>query len=79
MGKNADVLKYGEVTIDSRQIFRIPRGSNDGHRIKTDNYISIKKHIKGSKERLFIRTKIQSVNFRSNPLYQATKRHLNDS
>ena len=29
--------------------------------------------MKGSKERLFIRTKTQSANFRGNPLCQATK------
>ena len=32
------------------------------------------KHMKGSKERLFIRTKIQAANFRGNPLCQATKK-----
>ena len=39
------------------------------------------KHIKGSKERLFIRTQTdtQSANFRGNPLCQTTKRHLNNS
>ena len=31
------------------------------------------------KRTLFIRTKTQSANFRGNPLYQATKRHLNNS
>ena len=31
------------------------------------------------KRTLFIRTKTQPAHFRSNPLYQATKRHLNNS
>ena len=31
------------------------------------------KHIKGSKERLFVLTETQSANFRGNPLCQATK------
>ena len=37
------------------------------------------KHIKGSKEHLFIRTTTQYANFRGNPLCQAPKFHLNDS
>ena len=37
------------------------------------------KHIKGSKERLFIMTRTQPANFRGNPLCQVTKRHLNNS
>jgi len=35
--------------------------------------------MKGSKERLFSRTKTQSANVRANPLCQGTKRHLNNS
>ena len=37
------------------------------------------KCIKGSKERLFVRTTTRSVNFRGNPLCQATKWHLNNN
>ena len=37
------------------------------------------KHMKGSKEHLFIRTTTQSANFVGNPLCQAPKFHLNDS
>ena len=37
------------------------------------------RHIKGSKERLFIRTKTQSANFGGNPVCQASKQHLNNS
>ena len=76
-----DTARQMRVT-SQRKAVRISAAAHswDGESVPLNKIVTPRsQHKKRSRRTLFIKTKTQSANLRGNPLYDATKRHLNNS
>ena len=78
-GTNTQVLVYGgilDTVLNTGQLSKGPLTGVGFEQVFRTYLNTVSKHVKGSKEHLFITTQTQSANFGGNPLSQATKQHL---